>query len=95
MSLGLWEADREDQRKMGRDRQTPKHLTDMEVTLNLAMFLAVSPQGGVRAEDKSESEWKLEWSGNWARHIYLNCARAINYQEFKERRIYSLHPLSK
>lgn len=46
MSLGLWEADREDQRKMGRDRQTPEHLTDMEVTLNLAVFLAVSPQGG-------------------------------------------------
>lgn len=90
MSLALWEADREDQRKIGRDRQTLKHFTDMEVTVNLAMFLAVSRRGGgsrsertreERAEDKSESEWKLEWSGNWAQQIHLNCARAINYQE--------------
>lgn len=32
----------------------------------------------------SGSDWKLEWSGNWAQQIHQNYARAINYQEFKE-----------
>lgn len=48
--------------------------------------LALSPGGGgswsqrTREEsgrDKSGSDWKLEWSGNWPQQIYLNCARAI------------------
>lgn len=87
-------------RPTGRGVDKERHLTDMKVTLNVAcMFLAVWPGGGGlearEAEgkgpcrDMSGSDWKVEWSGNWAQQIHLNCARAINYQESKRRHTFS------